>query len=524
MRESIHIVGAGIAGLSAGCYAQMNGYRSRIFEMHSLPGGLCTAWQRKGYTIDGCIHWLVGSSPKNPFYRLWEEVGAVPNQPIHDHDVFARIEGTSGQAFTLYTDIDRLAAHLIELAPEDRDALREWIRGLRQFARMNLPVERPSELIGPIGRLGAALKSLPHLGVLRRWAGTTVRQFAADLDNPFLREAFPLAFDLPEFPMIAMMMTLAWMHNRASGYPIGGSLPFARSIERRYLDLGGQIEYGARVEEILVEENRAVGVRLADGSEHRSDLVISAADGHATIFDLLGGHHCDETIRGYYDRLPIFPPLLFVGIGVGRTLDGFPNAVSGISFPLREPITVDGRRLSRLSVQASTFDPSLAPPGKTVLKVMIPSSFERWRKLRERSDEYRAEQDTVATEVIRGLDQRFPGLSDHVEMVDVATPTTWNRYTGNWQGSFEGWLPSPKTLTMRMSKTLPGLYDFYMIGQWVQPGGGLPSAVASARHALQMICKADNRRFRTSVPRTTTVRSELNGGTLRTTAGRREDA
>ena len=343
---------------------------------------------------------------------------------------------------------------------------------------MDLPIEKPAELVGPIGKLGTALRFLPHIGVFRRWAGTTVRQFSEDLDNPFLREAFPLSFDLPEFPMIAMMMTLAWMHNRASGYPIGGSLPFARSIERRYLDLGGEIEYGARVEEVLVEENEAVGVRLADGSEHRSDLVISAADGHATIFDLLGGRYVDETIRSYYERLPIFPPLLFVGIGVNRTLEGFPDAVSGINFPLTDPIYIDGRKLTRLSVQASTFDPSLAPPGKTVLKVAIPSSFERWQRLRENSfDEYRAEKDAVAAEVLRGLDQRFPGLSNDVEMSDVATPATWHRYTGNWRGSFEGWLPSPRTLSLRMSKTLPGLYDFYMIGQWVQPGGGLPPAV-----------------------------------------------
>jgi phytoene dehydrogenase-like protein len=283
MRESIHIVGGGIAGLSAGCYAQMNGYQSRIFEMHSLPGGLCTAWQRNGYTIDGCIHWLAGSSPKNRFYRLWEEVGAVPNRPIFDHDVFARIEGDSGQALTLYTDVDRLADHLLELAPEDRDVLREWTRGLRRLTRLNLPIDRPAELVGPIGKLGMAMRSLPHMGVFRRWAGTTVRQFAEDLDNPFLREAFPFTFDLPDFPMIAMMMTLAGMHNRASGYPLGGSLPFARSIEHRYLDLGGKIEYGARVEEILVEGDRAIGVRLTDGTEHRSNLVISAADGHATI-------------------------------------------------------------------------------------------------------------------------------------------------------------------------------------------------------------------------------------------------
>ena len=62
---SIIIIGAGFAGLSVGIYAQMNGYHTQIFEMHSLPGGLCTAWKRKGYTIDGCIHWLMGTNPSS---------------------------------------------------------------------------------------------------------------------------------------------------------------------------------------------------------------------------------------------------------------------------------------------------------------------------------------------------------------------------------------------------------------------------------------------------------------------------
>ncbi len=501
MRESIHIIGGGIAGLSAGCYAQMNGYQSRVFEMNSVPGGLCTAWRRDGYTIDGCIHWLVGSSPTHRLHRVWREVGAVPHQPIYNHDLFIQIEGESGDAFTLFTNIDRLAAHLIELAPEDRDVLSEWIRGLHRFARMDLPIEQPIDWIGAIRKLGSSLRFLPHIGAFRRWAQTTVRQFADDLDNPFLRQTFPLAFDFPDFPMVAMMMTLAWMHNNGSGYPIGGSLPFARSIEQRYLDLGGVIEYGARVEKILVDENRAVGIRLADGTECNSDLVVSAADGHATIFDLLEGSYCGAAVRSHYEQLPIFPPLLLLGIGVNRILDGFPHAASGLNFPLHDAITVDCRKLTRLSVQANTFDPTLAPHGKTVLKVTIPSNYERWRKLSEEPHAYREEKDAIVAEVLRGLDQRFPGLSSDVEMIDVATPMTWYRHTGNWQGSFEGWLPSPKSLALRMPNTLPGLYGFYMAGQWVLPGGGLPAAVISARHAIRLICKNDNKRFRTSTPR-----------------------
>ena len=67
MAKKVDIIGAGIAGLSAGCYLQMNGYDTEIFELHNKPGGLCTSWKRGDYTIDGCIHWLVGSGPSIRF-------------------------------------------------------------------------------------------------------------------------------------------------------------------------------------------------------------------------------------------------------------------------------------------------------------------------------------------------------------------------------------------------------------------------------------------------------------------------
>ncbi len=76
-QKSIIIAGAGIAGLSAGCYGQMNGFRTQIFERHDKPGGLCTSWKRQGYTVDGCLNWLVGSRPGDNFHRSWEELGAV---------------------------------------------------------------------------------------------------------------------------------------------------------------------------------------------------------------------------------------------------------------------------------------------------------------------------------------------------------------------------------------------------------------------------------------------------------------
>ncbi len=497
-QKSIIIIGAGVAGLSAGCYSQMNGYHTQIFELHdSQPGGLCTSWEREGYIIDGCLHWLVGSSPANNFYHIWEELSAVQGRRMIDHDEFMRIEGAGGKVFILYTDIDRLEQHMKELAPTDKEVIGEFIEGIRACTRFDLPIQKTPELYGPLDGLKLLFKMFPSLKVMRKWKRISVKDFAKSFSDPFLREAFPLSFDLPDFPMMGMLMTLAWMHKKSAGYPIGGSLEFSRAIEQRYLDLGGEIHYRSPVSRILVENDQAVGVRLADGTEHRGDIIISAADGHSTIFDMLDGKYINDKIRGYYDKLPIFPPLVQVALGVARSFEGLPHS---IIYPLEEPVTIAGQEHKSVGVEIYNFDPTLAPPGKTVLKVMFDSNYDYWKELSEDPEHYKAEKEKIADQVITMLDQHFLGLAGQVEMCDVATPMTWERYTGNWRASFEGWLITTKSFGMRMSKTLPGLKNFYMAGQWVMPRGGVPTVAMSGRNVVQIICSQDKKPFATNIP------------------------
>ena len=499
--NSIIIIGAGFAGLSAGIYAQMNGYATHIFEMHDSPGGLCTAWKRKGYTIDGCIHWLVGSSPQSGMYGYWQEVGIAQGRQFINLDEYMRYEGADGRTLIFYTDLDRLEKHMLEFSPQDAEATREFIQAIRVW----LDFDQPSPSAPLFKRLGQGLKLgltlVTHGREMRKWMNTTTEEFASRFKDPVIREALRDAW-FPEFSMFFILITFACLHNQNAGYPIGGSLPMSKALAGRYLDLGGVIHYNSRVEKILVEGDQAVGVRLADGSEHRAGRVISAADGYTTIFKMLEGRYVDEKTCEPYEKWPTFPSLLFVGVGVNRSMDDVPQTVSGINFSLRRPAEVGDALRDRLSVHIFNQDPTLAPAGKTSLVVMMPSSYAYWKELAQDRVAYEEKKDQVARTVVALLDQRFPGISEQVEMVDVATPLTFERYTGNWKGSFEGWLITPQnsyTMTKPMSQTLPGLQNFYMCGQWVQPGGGLPTGVMSGRRLVQALCKQDRKRFRTTV-------------------------
>ena len=492
--KSIIIIGAGVAGLTTGIYAQMNGYKTQVFEMGNKPGGLCTAWERKGYIIDGCLHWLVGSSSKSSMHHLWQEVGALKDKTIIDHEIFMRYESPDGKVVTLYSDIDRLAAHFKEIAPEDTAFIDEFSSAVRRFSQFDMPAGKAPELYSPLDSLKMMTRMAPFMGDFKKWGKMSMKEFAGRFQNPLLRESW-LLFWPPEFSSVFLLMTLGWLHSKNAGYVIGGSLELALNMEKRYYELGGKICYKSGVEKILVENGRAVGIKLTNGTEHKADYVISAADGHATIWEMLEGKFVDETVEKYY-KMPIFQPLVFIGLGVRRTFADIPQMVSGLIVPLEKPIMVGNKEHKHLSVKIYNFDPSFAPEGKTTLEVMFESDFAYWQELSQDTGRYKAEKEKIAVAVVSALNKRFPGLSNQLEMWDVATPVTFYRYTGNWQGSFEGFLITPENMMLQMKKTLPGLDNFYMVGQWVMPGGGLPSGLMSGNHVIQVLCKRDKTKFK----------------------------
>ncbi|HEY7550578.1 MAG TPA: NAD(P)/FAD-dependent oxidoreductase [Hyphomicrobiaceae bacterium] len=491
--RSILIIGAGIGGLSTGCYARMNGYRATILEMHDAPGGMCTSWKRHGYTFDGCIHNLAGTTPASVFHAMWRELGVIPAVAMHSFEELVRVERPEGGPLTVYTDLDRLQRHLTELAPADAKVIDELIGAARHFATFDL---LGLALAGPLER-ARALAMLPRL---LKYSRVTLGQFAQRFTDPFLRRAFPtLVYDWPQIPVAMLLTFLGRTHIGDYGWPAGGSIAVARAIERRFLELGGQIRYHAQVQSILVENDRAAGVRLTDGSEHRADIVVSNANGHATIFEMLGGRYTSPAIRSYYrapeDRIEMG---IHVSLGVARDLSQESHA---IVLSLEQPVIIAGEARHRLYVEPFGFDPSLAPPGKTALKVVMATSFDHWQRLHEEPERYAQEKRDIAEAVISLLERRFPKLRDDIEVVDVATPMTTLRFTGNGHGYRSPIAAMALALFTgrRLSQTLPGLADFYMVGQWAGVAG-VPLVAAMGRDVVRAICRSDRRAFTIIAP------------------------
>jgi phytoene dehydrogenase-like protein len=498
--RKIAIIGGGIAGLCAAVYALKCGYEVEVLEMGDVPGGLAMSWRRGAYTFETCLHWLVGSRPGGDLHEHWSEVFDIGKLTFVDASEFVRIEDEAGESLDIFTNVDRLESELLRRSPQDATAIFELTRMIRSLSRFRM--------IYPSGTLGEnwlnILRDLPIFPLLGKLSRMSGKEYSQGFSDPLLSSFFGRG-DMGRMSVIALIFSLAWMNNRNAGYCHGGAQAMIRLIEEEIDRLGGKITCRAKVERILLEGDVATGVQLADGRTIYADWVISAADGHATLFDMLGGKYVDTATKKRYAEMERFPSYLQVSLGVAREFSDEPPMITRL---LDKPLAVDpGTEIDVLSFRIFNFDPTFAPQGKTAITSFLPTrNFAWWKELRQKDPAmYRSEKHRVAEAVIGVLEKRFPGVSEAIEVTDVSTPATVYRYTGNWQGSMEGWLLAPGVSVRPLPNTLPGLERFVMIGQWVMAGGGLPSGVMTARAALKSICHQDHVPF---TPRTASVEEQ----------------
>ncbi|WP_335936124.1 phytoene desaturase family protein [Streptomyces sp. PTD5-9] len=532
-RESMIIIGAGLGGLSTGCYARMNGYRTHILEMHELPGGCCTAWDRGDFTLDPCVSWLLGSGPGNEMHQIWLELGALQGKEIRHFDVFNVVRGRCGRSVYFYSDPDRLQAHLTDISPADAGLVRSFCKQLRAFRKClaAYPFLKPVGLMSTPERWRMLAGFVPYFNAVRKSIAVLMTDFSARFRDPLLREAFNFILyeKHPAFPVLPFHFQLASHANLSAGVPEGGSLGLARSIERRYLSLGGEVTYNAKVEEVLVEDDRAAGVRLSDGQELRADIVVSACDGRTTTMDLLGGRYLDDTYRRLYTRTISEPGMVFPGyfilfLGLRRE---FPDADPCTTYLLdeAEAARLTGIRHPSVNVQfRNRHYPELSPRGTSIAYVTYFCDIAPWRALDEGPEQatrsrggrrlhtlpvrhgrgYYAAKRQARETLIALLERHHPGISDAIAVRDVSSPLTQVRYTGNYNGTVLGWQPfvesgeTLETLIKKHGPGLPGLRDFYQSGVWATTGG-LIRAAAAGRHVMQFVCRDDGLPFTASV-------------------------
>ncbi len=482
--KNIIIVGAGLAGLTAGIYARQSGFEVTIYESHSIPGGASTSWRRKGYYFEGGLHWLTGSSPKTELNKLWREVRALDDTvAVYNRDPFFTYE-MDGKKACLYRDTAKLERHLIELSPADEKEIKTLCKDVEKLSKVQMPVMDLPKLKAKYPAkfpMKAMLAMLPALPRMKYYQGFSAKELGEKFQSPVIRNLLTNMIG-KDYSASGVLFTIATLASGDGGYPKGGSLAMAGRMAAYFEQLGGTIRYHTKVEQVTVENGVATGVVVA-GEQLTADAVIVTKDTLSAIDTLFKEPIMEPwAVKMRTETEPMLN--VFVGLGVEADLSDLPESTT---FPLNEKIAVGDLTFDTLGFNNYAGFAGYAPDGCTaVTTVLMGDSYDFWKQCRENGT-YEAEKQKVAEVVIRALEQKYPSTAGKVTVWDVATPLTYERYLGSYKGSWMSLMKKGQANVQYPCKP-ETISNLYFAGQRLTSPGGCPVALTSGRTAVQQLC------------------------------------
>ena len=484
--HKVVVIGAGVSGLSAGIYAARAGFDVTILEQHNIAGGLSTSWSRKGYYFEGGMHWLTGSSPEMPLNKVWLETGALQNNnPIELRDPLYNVIDENGKTLSLYRDLDKFQKELIEYAPEDKHMIKKMCRAIKDFKDFHMPVFdvrgckcRTPVKIHPM----EFIKMLPAVLRVPYLKNISYMEYVSKFRNKNVRHLLGSVIGY-RYNALSFIYTIGSFANGDCGYPAGGSIRMANNMLETFKSLGGKIKFRTKAENVHVENDEVKGVITPEG-EIEADAVIITQDARAAV-DTLFDSMIDEPWVNTMRKKAVTEQNIFIGMGVKADLSRLPYCCV---FPLEKPFEYAGCKWTEFRIYNYSAYKEHAPEGGTALTVLlIGESYYFW-KAAKADGTYKEKKKELGEFFVKELSKFIPEVADCLEVIDVATPCTYERYTGSHEGSWMSvWEKGGKQYNY--PQTLDSIWGVYFAGQRIQMPGGLPIAVYTGRQAVQYLCR-----------------------------------
>lgn len=490
----VGIIGGGVAGLTVGSYLQMNGFQTEIYEQAAQTGGLCAAWERKGYLFDNTIHWMSCANKNDVKYKYFQELKAFAGVEIDYYELITLATFPNGTRLNVYCDSKKLETELIKHFPQDQDVIIEMCEGVRYFYNNAPPVNaKPVELLNENEQLEMRKKYQGYYEHVQRWGRITVKEFQQRLKNPIFRKNFTSIFKTSEkSSMFTLLITLFWFDKRGQGNLVNGSGRFIGNITNTYKKLGGKLHLNNRIEKIITEGNQVKGIVTQNGWREY-DYVISACDAYHTFYNLLPQNKIPEKWKQLLNSEEYFNSYIIVNIAVKKEFELKRKTVDYQFYTQTEFVVDDKTKTNKISVRVN---PNTNISGVTSLSILQRADFEVWNELRRSSyDCYTRRKNDFLEYCITVIEDNMGEIKSAIQHTDVATPATIHRHTLNRYGSAQGFLPTPSILKNKIPKKADSLENLYLTGHWTYPGGGLVTGFLSGRWVAQLICAQRNQNF-----------------------------
>jgi len=493
--NKIVIIGAGISGLSAAIYARRSGIDVTLVEQRGNSGGMCTSWRRNGYLFEGAMHWLTGSSPKTDLHQLWKETGALGDTVNVLHpDPFRSVE-YNGLTLNIYRDLKRTVEELIAVSPEDAGRLGSLLKDVKSFRCMCMPIydikgvkaEHPKKMT-----FGSVMGMLPAFPVFSRLNKISCKDYALRFRHPGIQRLFRVFPD--DYAAYNLIATLATLDTGDGGYPEGGSLAMAARMEKTYLDLGGRLLLRTKVKKVNIENGAVTGVTL-ENETLAARAVIVTQETIAAMDQLFDTPLRDEWLADLRENTK---PSVCTFIGIGIRSGSFDSPIPAPTVPeweLEKPLKYAGGTVTHLSFNNYSGYAGYAPEGCAVLTALfLGDTYEFWKQAKEEG-RYDTEKRALADEIRRALISKYPHAENAIDVIDIATPLTYERYTGAYHGSWMS-IAGVRDKRKMYGGFLKSVSGLYFAGHRLMPPGGLPVAVFTGRRAAQLVCRQFGAVFR----------------------------
>jgi phytoene dehydrogenase-like protein len=506
------IIGAGLAGLTAANSLVMKGHRVLVLEKQAFPGGCTMNFERSGYRFEASTHVINGCAPGGMTYRQLEKIGAQDVVEFIKLDHFGRmVDEARGTEFDLPWALDAHVEMLAEQFPAEEIGIRSYYDKYGRMAETLLASLGPEMADDPDhrARLGVAVQD--YAALKGKKAKAVIEDYVSD---PLLIElmlAIPSGFMGTGINSLdagsAVMCDMVYRVNGGDAYyPRGGSGHLAQKLADLFQERGGELLLNLGATEITFSNGRASGVvaRVRAGRfvAAQGRCVICASDLTAFVNRLCPeGSLPSDYVKEVNERVPgISAVILFAGLDLDLRERGITDCEISMTWASEEDsspfheIAQKAEYSTLPSANAtiySNIDPSCCPEGKSVVATMALARPEVFESAlgpgRQRGGAYRKLKERITAELLEKM-ARALGIDDlerHVEVLELATPVTIERYTLNRGGAYVGWKYSSSQARAHFSQQSP-IENVFLCGHWVEPGGGVSNVISGGNRVAEL--------------------------------------
>jgi phytoene desaturase len=485
------VIGAGLGGLAAAMRMGAKGYNVTVIDKLDVPGGRGSAIWQDGHRFD--LGPTIVTVPQ--LYRdLWAACGRdfhaeVELKPL---DPFYEIRWPDGTKFVAQQSTEKMRAEVAKIEPRDvagfnrflRDSERRYWFGFEDLGRRSMH------------KLWDLIQVLPTFSWLR--ADRSVYAHAARrFRNDKLRMAFsfhPLFIGGDPCNVTSMYILVSYLEKQFGvHYAMGGLAGMAKRMAEVIEDQNGTLLMQTEVDQIVVRDGRARGVRLTSGLELGADVVISNADAGHTYDHLMRSAHKTRWTPRRLKRTRYSMSLFVWYFGTKGTRDkwsdvGHHTILNSPRYTgLLKDIFIKGKLADDMSLyvhRPSVTDPSVAPEGDDTFYVLSPVPH-----LGHGGVDWKTEASVYKAKMLKVLEEQLlPGLSSRISTEQVFTPETFRDRYLSPHGS--GFSIEPRILQSawfrphNISEEAEGLY---LVGAGTHPGAGVPGVISTAEVLSQLV-------------------------------------